>query len=1331
MQWIRGVWLVCWVVMSSVFVAGSLVSAAEPVRDAKTDEVLAKILGSPVNQWQISRRNGTADDFVVKEVDGHSVLAAGPNATLLTTQQPILADSEISVRFRFDQAPKRVIWFWLTCGLPDLVHNGENMFKLSLATPEGENVDYFHWTLAALPGQKQGAYSTYSARGLAVSRDGWPDLIRLRVEREFAESPPLNKRWLTVKYIVRKQSTAAGKSVGSCRVLLDDRVLRDAKGEGLDPFGLLKFTLFDGVQLESIRIKPLPPEDARFEIVELGNDLNTNQFGGAAVNRDSLPKPEEKVEINGVPFTFAAPDEKGRTHIDVQSSWLKCGALEGQFDGWEGEPARWKGALHRDPGRIRFRVRNAKYTALHLLAIAEGRPDHTQQLGVQFYRPNAGFPLNFNSRVFRLEEPHRKQIWRGEPVNLGPPDARRPSMFHVTIDLNAGSHDTHASGGGPHFGPPDQSDGLGNFSDLDHLEFELTKQLSVYRSYPDPIYYSVHGAGLPSDVHVFAMTLERPLIDLSLEHNSLAHVWTAPDKPKYLAVLKNLTERKAHVVLGQGFVTAGSFQSRGGEVHETIPPLGTKRVELSTDPKTFGIHRVLVHAMYSPLELTGKGGLTETVGTEVDWSFAYLHPDTRERGNWEEGRGPIFGFWDWGGGHTTPGGLDRLRVMAACGAESINRSFHHPGHQGDMFSADEKAYAEKMGFVSFFNTYQLSMGKHSLGVDWDPSKPKEMEAALIEKLKQDPITRPSKINRPDLNVFFAEPVLGDVSYRSLPQFYGEGAEKSADGKRLIVAGHEMTEAELAAYKNFHDQFVTAGRALKREWPQSKNLFPWGLPMFPIPFLLHSPEARELMDGPALDVVLFERLPEMQLHQVTLSAQMWQLKQIWEQVGKPWPKLATVEGPCSSPPLAGALTEQQEADHTIRAFLILSAYGTTRHLGWPTPFECASAWGESHYGSGMIRRQPDLSPKLLYSAYATLTRQLNRRNFVKAVPTGSHTVFGQQYQHFKTGERLHVFWTLRGNRPVTLTVPADAAIRVFDSQDNATDLTVNDGKVTFSIGTSPCYVHGLTADPQITLGKPDHSDASSRRLAWSTHTHLANLGDGTWTASTDRDRDYEESHPLFVRRFSLPMKVATVEAKDRPWMNPQRDAPGMALSVHLDPPAELRRTMPFYTTLVPKQPIVIGGQATHLGLWVKAASDWGRVVYVLRDANGEKWISVGKRGEWNCDDVHCHSQFCFDGWRYLRFEMPANAPYDLFREAGSTWWGSYGAKEGGQADNIVDLPLLLEKIIVERRTHVIAGTELLAANPADVLFNELFAEYEHDHPPPPGDAVRLSKLRMPP
>jgi hypothetical protein len=154
--------------------------------------------------------------------------------------------------------------------------------------------------------------------------------------------------------------------------------------------------------------------------------------------------------------------------------------------------------------------------------------------------------------------------------------------------------------------------------------------------------------------------------------------------------------------------------------------------------------------------------------------------------------------------------------------------------------------------------------------------------------------------------------------------------------------------------------------------------------------------------------------------------------------------------------------------------------------------------------------------------------------------------------------------------------------------------------------------------------------------------------------------------------------------------------------------------------------------------VKASSDWGRVVYCLKDAKGERWLSIGKKDEWNVDDTHNWSAFNFDGWRYLTFELPANAPYDLYREMGTSFWGNYPPpatkdpkvkRDEGDYDMVVDLPLTLEKIIVERRTHIIHATEQFQAAPDDVLLGSLLAEYE-TLADKTDEAVRLSRLRMP-
>src|SRR5260370_29366923 len=128
--------------------------------------------------------------------------------------------------------------------------------------------------------------------------------------------------------------------------------------------------------------------------------------------------------------------------------------------------------------------------------------------------------------------------------------------------------------------------------------------------------------------------------------------------------------------------------------------------------------------------------------------------------------------------------------MRAAGLESSMSS-----SETATASAEDRAFLESIGARTHFLAYQLSMGKHSLGgKEWDPKKPAEMQKALIDWLKKQPMSKTTKINKPELAVFFAEPLLGPVSYMSQPEHYGEPP-------------HQLSPAEKVAYDRFLDQFV--------------------------------------------------------------------------------------------------------------------------------------------------------------------------------------------------------------------------------------------------------------------------------------------------------------------------------------------------------------------------------------------------------------------------------------------------------------------------------------------------------------------------------------------
>jgi len=221
--------------------------------------------------------------------------------------------------------------------------------------------------------------------------------------------------------------------------------------------------------------------------------------------------------------------------------------------------------------------------------------------------------------------------------------------------------------------------------------------------------------------------------------------------------------------------------------------------------------------------------------------------------------------------------------------------------------------------------------------------------------------------------------------------------------------------------------------------------------------------------------------------------------------------------------------------------------------------------------------------------------------------------------------------------VTVTLAADGEIGVTDAMNNTRVLKSEGRKITFRTIPRPLYDRG-SGHRDRAGWEPDHADAQPAPGA----VLVADLGDGSWTYTSTPDTIYASNNTdtaRYLGRFSSAVVA-----------DPQR---GKVLASRLEPQAKVHALMPWYNTLTPRTPIELKGAPSAIGLWVKGASDWGRVIYSLRDARGERWISVGTKDQWNCDDVHSWSSFNFDGWRYLRFEMPGHAGYDSYRKPGTT------------------------------------------------------------------------------
>ena len=1210
---------------------------------SEASRAMAKVLGSDAAvMWQTDELQPELR-LIRDEILQRDVLAADGPVTM-HSQFLVGSNREVSCRVR----------------LATTTSVKSSTFRLSIAgDPDDANSPGL---VVDLSGTHDGAIGGFIYKPYPTISPALEPSIRAPLERDMAGMAMSQDRWIPLRIQIGE---------GWARGWIDDRLAWEKRGEELHLQGVVGVRLGANARMTDFTVRALPESGAQFETIALDGYVAARDLEGGpgtAVADGALPF-GRTVLVEGVPMRFV--DRRTATdtdHIDIGRSLFR----QGNWPGYH--PAsghRFVGTSTVDPARIQLRIPNGRYDAMYVVAAFDGDENSVPALSAMFYRPSAGFPMVFEISVPSLYQTDAEAT----PLPVKLENGKQVNLWLVKIPLSPAM--------------------LASFSDMDMLEVELTKKVYQYRSYPDPYMYGWHQGGLPSGVRVYALTLHRPEMHMTVEPTIFGHVWKHAQTPSYTLHLANRAATKRTVELTVDTTSYdGEEKSATQEKTVTLEAGEEKDVTLSFNVEKFGIHRLVV---------TMKDGDQEWIERR---NFCRLAPDTRAA-KWEEGKGVLFGYWSYHGGHYTPPQAEHLRLMTMAGARATL------GGVAETTDPVAREIIEEHAVRGGPNPWPISPQWSWAGEE--PIDPAKYDA--YKKTAVDVITEGYPEN-PELIAFYPEPHISRNVTTGHPQdYWGE-------------PDYQFNEHEQKSLRVFMNTSRAAAEAVRAEWPNAKILIPWGDPLFVVP-LLRAGFPRHLIDGSALDMIGFERLPEQQLHQMS-THRLYILLNEYRKFGMDKPLLPYVEG-TFVPTEPGAVTWDEQADLYHRWSLISLAYGIERfYSGW-FAFDCGNYYGAEHYGGcGIQRRIPYADPKPAYAHFATMTRALDQASFDKWTPTGSLTTYCLRFIHATRGA-TYCLWTVRGERSATLMLAEDATVRVTDSMDNSVMIESSNRQVTIELSTSPVYVTGIDHIDEISLGEPDHSGAvqwarTRNQQTWHSGPLLtmsvpeiqhekviASLGDGTWTNVREQDRVYETNNHD-TQRFLGDMSVNAVT-------DPQR--PGAALAVKLHKQDRERKLMPWYTVLKPSRPVVIPGRASALGLWAKASSDWGRVVYCLRDAKDERWISIGHKDEWNCDDVHSWSSFNFDGWRYLRFELPGHLPYDNFRQYGTTFWRYAGG------DRIVDLPLTVEKIIIERRTHILYVNDIQPTNAQanDVLLGDLVAEYGSAEDATE-QAVQLSQVRMP-
>ena len=568
--------------------------------------------------------------------------------------------------------------------------------------------------------------------------------------------------------------------------------------------------------------------------------------------------------------------------------------------------------------------------------------------------------------------------------------------------------------------------------------------------------------------------------------------------------------------------------------------------------------------------------------------------------------------------------------------------------------------------------YMRRSGKHGLEAF---NEPKLHGAKALERLLEGKQSDPDFVTPQRLLLFHETAISGPHVTRTPDVFTGKTSELSA--------------SERERFDELWDQAHEAYAFAKREFPDADVYFGNGAPHLVEEFCRRG-IAKDLLTIAGNECGSFMRPPETQPTDfVSNNAGLWMFRKILDHYGYRDTKVHQcyeITYPNTNP---GNLSYETQAAYYVRHIM--------HSLAWRIPkisVGSVTDMGNSYYhsnwgGSGFCFAYPNVSPKQSYVAYAVLTQVLDGARFVRAVPTGSTIVYALEFQR-PGREHVTCLWTTRGRR--TLTVEARARRGTLTGMlGRESAVAFSRSRATVEVSTNPAYLRTRRPIRDIAPGAASYRPPPGGRTF--VISELDRLE--AWTV------EHERSTELEVYNFMTPRRKGDFGFREVAELDGYENVMGITPRLPCPGPEYLQ----MYSILRPNRPVEVTGKPTAIGLWVHGNGGWGRVIFELEDASGQRWISIGAEmggepnpwmadwmpaaefeklreaggaeiSDWNSNDAWGRSFVNHDGWRYLSFPLPGQ----YGRNSDGYHW-PYSSQWRHSGDGKVRYPLRFTRLIV--------------------------------------------------
>ena len=934
---------------------------------------------------------------------------------------------------------------------------------------------------------------------------------------------------------------------------------------------------------------------------------------------ESFAKPIGKgpVQVGKVPFQLP---QKDRDNLSLrQAGQWGC---EMDFPWSHESPSPSKA---HDPGMPVLKVPVADYVAAHVLAVADDDPQEAPAFTLRMGTVPRGGNLQCLQRDFAGQVPRQGELAKVDPTAVVKTAGQNLCYVRVPMTFAFAQDLLPAPVRYP----------------TTYMAIEVTKEVRLARRSPDPARYRYRPLGLPSGVHIAAITLEKSPLQMQVHGAEVANAFAEPQTPTFRVSLANITPAVQNYSLTFEAVSLAGVKTEARRSGRVEPG---KTADVSV-PLAVGKRG------YYDLRVT----LADGAGHEMlrrETSFALMPPDTRKH----RAQSP-FGTYDFGGTHYTCPDYDQTGPL-----------YVKLGMRYGFFSMGASAARRKYGLV------------------------KGNEPSILNRRAPYDAVLAGNPDLPPMALIFHENTVSERNTSRVPDVFTNRPP------------YVLNQDEEARLKSMVDPAISAAKEMREKHPEVKLAL--GNDALPAKeeFLRHKFPA-ELFDSLGNESGSFSHPPECQPPDwLGNNSSLWMDRQLLDAYGYQDKFVSQCHEVCYPSTNPGNLSYQTQADYFVRHAMHSLAWGVPAFRpGVIMDVGGNYRWGE--WGSaGYCHSYPEMNVKPSFVAFATMTSMLDGAKFVSDVPLGSPALYAAEFAR-PDGSQVFVLWTLRGQRPVTLSVAGSTSWRLVDGQANESELAAPHGKVNLTLTPAPVYLIGKG---QLTAGKagqPVYDDKPDGRV--SPLAALDSLDDWTMETAPSTELEYYD--------FQTPRRKGNFIFEAAP----EFEGRSGVIRVSPQPIAGVKATeaMPMYAVLVHKRGIPVPGTPTEIGLWINGNAGWGRVIFDLTDASGQRWISIGanmdkyqrvegggpKRvkvdpatfyspdvlakfpspgiSDWNTEDAWGLSRINFDGWRYVAFPLPGNYPGEHYGWPANSQWR-------GDKDGVVHYPLVLKKLVVELNAKVL-------------------------------------------